>query len=390
MAVAVAALSLRHPGPGGMYLWSRADFGPWHGFLCFWIYWMATVVWFPAAAMFYASAAIFTLGPRFAWLASNRACLVAAALGVIWLALGTNILGMKVGKWTENLGASSTWILGITLAIVAWMVWQRRGSATHFQLLPAFNWDSVNFWASIAYGMTGFEVAGMMSSELRDPARDLPRAAWISSVFTTLFYAGATAALLVIVPAGKISDLNGIAESAREAGGVIGAAWLSPAVAGLVILSAVGQFGGLGSAVARMPYAAGADRLLPEWFGRVHPRLLTPWLSMLLFGALASLLLIAMQFGDSAQAAYQTIVSLMVISGFIPFLYVFASAWLAGKKFAATSGLIVTALAILCAVVPSPEIGRVWLFELKLLAGTTAVIVPAFFVYRRALIAHVI
>jgi amino acid transporter len=384
LSIAVATLTARDPGAGGMYLWSRRDFGPFHGFLCFWIYWMSTVVWFPSAAMFYSSAAVFTLGPRYAALANNRIYLIAASLVVIWIALGTNIVGMKVGKWTENLGAISTWSLGIILAVVACLVWKQKGSATHFHLLPDFNWGTVNFWASIAYGMTGMEVAGLMGAEIRNPARDLPRAAWIASVFTTLFYAGSTAALLVILAPEKISDLNGLAQTSQAAGEILGASWLSPGIAVLVLCSAIGQFGGLGSAVARMPFAAGADHLLPELFARIHPRWATPWISMLTFGALASVLLLAVQLGDTAQAAYQTIVSLMVISGFLPFLYIFGSAWKAGNRISAISGWAVTMLAIACAVIPTSDVNRVWLFELKLAIGTVAVIVPAFFVYRAA------
>ncbi|HEY2844044.1 MAG TPA: amino acid permease, partial [Bryobacteraceae bacterium] len=41
LGVAVAALLEKYPGAGGLYLWAREDFGPWHGFLCFWIYWFA-------------------------------------------------------------------------------------------------------------------------------------------------------------------------------------------------------------------------------------------------------------------------------------------------------------------------------------------------------------
>jgi amino acid transporter len=214
-------LGARDPEAGGMYLWTRRDFGNWHGFLCFWIYWMSTVVWFPSAAMFCSSAAVFTMGPRFAGLANNRAYLVAASLAIIWTALGTNILGMKFGKWTENLGAAATWVLGILLAVPAFQVGHQRGSATHFRLLPDFNWNTVNFWASIAYGMTGFEVAGMMGGEIRNPARDLPRAAWIASIFTTLFYAGSTTALLVILTPDKISDLNGLAQAGQAAGDLL-------------------------------------------------------------------------------------------------------------------------------------------------------------------------
>ena len=382
LSIAVAALTARDPEAGGMYLWSRRDFGPWHGFLCFWIYWMSTAIWFPSAAMFYMSAAVYTLGPRFHHLADSRAYLVISSLFAIWIALGTNIVGMRVGKWIENGGAAATWALGMLLGFVAWIIWQRHGSATPFHLLPDFNWDTINFWASIAYGMTGMEVVGMMGAEIKDPERAIPRAAWVASIFTTIFYAGSTLALLVILRPEKISDLNGLAQTGEAAGSVLGLAWLAPAIAVLVFCSAIGQFGGLGSAVSRLPFAAGVDRLLPSWFAKVHPRWATPYLSMLTFGLVASVLLVAVQLGDTARAAYQTIVSLMVISGFLPYLYIFGSAWKLGRRLSSVAGWGVTLIALFSSVIPTADINRVWLFELKLAAGTFAVIASGFFVYR--------
>jgi amino acid transporter len=382
LAIAIAALTLRDPSAGGPYVWTRKDFGPWHGFLCFWVYWMAMVIWVPSAAMFYTSAAVYMMGPRYAHLAGDRVYLVTASLAVIWLAQGTNIVGMKVGKWTQNMGAISCWLLGATLITLAALMWRKSGSATHFELMPAMNWGTVNFWASIAYGVTGFECIGMVGAEIRHPARDIPRAAWISSLFATAFYAGSTAAVLVLLRPDKISELNGLAQAAEAAGAGLGAAWLVPAVALLVLCSAIGQFGGIGAAVARMPMAAGVDRLLPAAFGRLHPKWATPHLSMILFGLVASGLLILIQLGDTARAAYETLVSLMVIAGFLPYIYMFGSAWKLGKRGAAALGWGVTLLAIACSIVPPAEV-RVWLFETKLAAGTAAVIGSAFLVYRR-------
>ncbi len=116
LAVAVGTLSVKYPGAGGLYLWTRGDFGPWHGFLCFWIYWMGIAFWFPSAAVFYMSVGVSTLGPGYAHLADNRTYLIAASLAGIWIALGTNLIGMKIGKWTENLGGAATWMLGILFA----------------------------------------------------------------------------------------------------------------------------------------------------------------------------------------------------------------------------------------------------------------------------------
>jgi glutamate:GABA antiporter len=316
-------------------------------------------------------------------LAENRLGLVSASLAAIWIALGTNLVGVKIGKWTENLGASASWILGVLLAIVAVLVWHRQGSATAFHILPDFTWDTINFWATIAYAMTGIEMVGLMGGEIRDPKRNLPRAAWISSAFTTVFYVGTTMAMLIVLRPGRISELNGLAQVSNAAAQVLGTSWLPSVIVLLVLATAIGQFGGLGSSVSRMPFAAGVDHLLPAVFAKVHPRWNTPYVSIVTFGILASGLLVTLQFGDTLRAAYQALVSLMVIAGFLPYLYMFASAWKAGRRWSASSGIGMTLLAIACSVVPTGEIHNVWLFEGKLAGGTIAVIGSGWVIYRR-------
>lgn len=110
LSIAIAVLTVKHPETGGLYRWTRADFGPWHGFLAFWVYWVGIAFWFPSAAMFYVSIAGFS---------QDRAGLVLVSLATIWIALGTNLIGVNIGKWTENLGASASWILGALLVTVA-------------------------------------------------------------------------------------------------------------------------------------------------------------------------------------------------------------------------------------------------------------------------------
>ena len=385
LAATVGALAMKYPGrAGGLYVWTREDFGPWHGFLCFWVYWIGIAFLLPTAALFYMGAGFYALGPTYAHLADNRIWLLAAALAAIWIALGTNLRGIDVGKWTENIGAITCWLLAGTLVLLAVLVGAKRGSATPIHVLPTWNWDTVNFWSNIAYGLSGVEMAAMMAAEIRDPARTIPRAGWIASGLATVFYMVSTVAILVLLRPEKISELNGLAEAGESAGAALGVAWISPLIALLVLISAVGQFGGTGTTVSRLPFAAGVDNLLPRAFARLHPRWGTPHVSILTFGAVASLLLLIFQLGDTLRAAYQEMVSLMVITGFLPYLYIFGSAWKAGKRLSAISGTAITLLAIFCSLVPTDAIANVWVFEGKLAAGTLAVVASAWLVYRRA------
>jgi amino acid transporter len=299
--------------------------------------------------------------------------------------LGTNLVGVRIGKWTENLGGAAAWVLAGLLVAAAALVAAKRGPATEMDLIPVWHWSTVSLWASIAYAMSGLELAGLMGGEIRDPERTLPRAGWIASAFATVFYLSTTWALLVLLRPDQVSELNGLSQAGDQAAGALGAGWISPSIALLVLVAAVGQIGGFGTAVSRLPFAAGVDRLLPAAFARIHPRWHTPHVSILALGGVASMLLIGMQLGDTMRAAYQALVSLMVIVGFLPYFYVFGSAWKASRRLSAVSGGVISAVAVLVSLVPTAEVDNVWLFEGKLLLGTALVIASARLVYRRAL-----
>ena len=383
LGVAVAALLEKYPGAGGLYLWAREDFGPWHGFLCFWIYWFAVALTLPGSAMFAMSMSAYALGPKYAYLADSQSYVVVSTLISIWIGLGTNIVGMKIGKWTENLGGITSWLLGGLLVVAAAVVWMLRGSATPMHFSPAWNWDTLSFFGSIAFALSGMEVIGMMGAEIRSPRRIVVPAAWLATASTTLFYVASTLALLVLIQPASINELHGLADGTNIAAGALAWFWLTPAVAVLVVINSIGGWGGLGAAVSRLPYAAGVDHLLPPAFARLHPRWATPYISIVAFGMVSSALLIVIQFGDTMRAAYQALLSLMVLSGFIPYLYVFASAWKCGRRLAGASGMAITALTLVSSIVPTAQVSNVWLFEAKLLGGTALMIGSAWLVYRR-------
>lgn len=382
LTVCVAALVVKYPGAGGLYIWTREDFGPWHGFFCAWVYWMGIAFLFPTAAMLYARVGFSLLDPAYAHLGDTRVFLLAATLMLVWVALGSNLVGLQIGKWAENVGALATAGTVALLMTFAWLVWSRRGSATPIDITPTWNWSTVSFWAAIAYATSGMEGPAMMAGEVRDPERTMLRAGWIASALAATLYVTATIAFLVVLPPEHISELNGYADIANSAGALLGAGWLSPLIAGLVLASGIGFIGGIGTATSRLSYAAAADGLLPEAFARVHPRWKTPHVSILALGLVATFLLVVYQLGDSLRAAYDELVSLMVITGFLPYLYIFGSGWKAGKRLSAISGTAVTVLAMVCATVPPDGITNVWLFEGKLAGGTLVVAISAWLVYR--------
>ena len=95
------------------------------------------------------------------------------------MAVVLNIIGLNIGKWLQNAGGVGTYVPLLMLVGVAVLVCLRHGSATQFtaaNMMPHWNWDTVNFWSQIAFAFTGLELVSAMSEEVRDPRRTLPRA----------------------------------------------------------------------------------------------------------------------------------------------------------------------------------------------------------------------
>jgi hypothetical protein len=91
-----------------------------------------------------------------------------------------------------------------------------------------------------------------------------------------------------------------------------------------------------------------------------------------------------LQAGENLRIGYQLLVDMTVITYFIPFLYLFATACRYGRQWSGICGLCVTALAIVLSLIPPPDAASVWLFEAKLAGGCGLLIVAARFCFLRA------
>ena len=212
-ALAVAALSARFPDEGGIYVWTKQGFGDWHGFLCGWTYWLSNLFYLPNLLLAGVDMAGYALG-----LSEVKIYVISASLLILWLGLATNIFGLSIAKWTNNAGAIATYTFGALLIVFGFAVWMRSGSATPMQLAPHWDLDKVNFWSQIAFAFGGLELGAVLGGEIRNPTRNVPRAAWISGACIAAFYILGTISLMVLMPPSRISILTGLVEASTQAG----------------------------------------------------------------------------------------------------------------------------------------------------------------------------
>jgi len=379
-ALAVAALSARFPEEGGIYVWTRQAFGGWHGFLCGWCYWLSNLFYFPSLLMSGVAMAAAALG-----FAENKALVVSLSLTLLWIALLTNLVGLSIGKWTNSMGGVTTYLAGGLIVIAGLLAWMHSGPATPMHFLPQWSMGKLNFWSQIAFAFAGLELGSIMAGEIRDPARTVPRAAWISGAYIAGFYILGTLALLALIPSDQVNILTGLVQVGQAAGARLGMPLLTTVLVVLVLAATTGGAGSWIAGTARLPFVIGVDRYLPPVLARIHPRWHTPHVSLLAQGAACTLFLVVLQAGENLRNVYQLLVDITVITYFIPFIYMFAAAWREGLKLSGLSGLFVTVVAIGLSLVPPPEVAAVWLFELKVAGGCALLVLAAKFCFYLAL-----
>jgi amino acid transporter len=339
-------------------------------------------------------------------LAQDRTFLLTVSLSMLLVAVVLNIIGLNVGKWLQNAGGVGTYVPLVMLAGVAAVVVWKNGSATHFtvqNMLPTWNWDTVNFWSQIAFAFTGLELVAAMSEEVRDPRRTLPRAVFGAGALIALMYIVGTFAVLALVPAAGIDPQSGVFNAIT-----VGSVALRLGALGMLaaILVTVGNAGGVGSTVAgiaRVPFVVGVDRYLPEAFGKIHPKWKTPYVSILVQATISGAILLGSQINETTRGAYQFLIDAAIILYFIPFLYMFAAiiklarrrdrkenphavlvpGGIAGVWICGGLGFLVVLIGIFVSLVPPGDSLNKLGFELKLVGGTAASILLGLILYWR-------
>lgn len=400
LALCVIELSSRYPDEGGIYVWSKRAFGDFSGFITAWTYWSCNLPYFPAVLYFAASNALY-MNSRWAHLEHSTTYYVVFSLVSLSVAALLNVFGLDVGTWLHNMGAVAMWIpVGIIIVMGA-IAWHRFGSATAFTahtMIPSFRLNDLIFWSVLIYAFAGSETASLMGDEIKDARRTIPRALLIGGASVAFCYIVGTVAVLVALPASETGNLQGLMQALSRTAGKVGFTSVIPFAALLIALSNVGAASAYLASGARLPFVAGIDRFLPPAFGSLHPRWKTPWVALLVQYVLGAVFVFLGQAGTSIKGAYDVLVSMGVLTYFIPYLYLFAAMIKlqrepaaedvirvpGGKPVAILAGLVglaTTTLTIILSVIPQPDEPNKPLAVFKIVGGTAVIILVGVWLY---------
>jgi amino acid transporter len=328
-ALIIVELSTRYPAEGGIYVWTKEAFGDFHGFVAGWTYWIYTFFYFPGLLSASVAMSVFIAGPKYAWLADSRGYTLGTSLALLAVAVIMNLIGLNIGKWLQNAGGVGTYVPLLMLLGIGGYIVRNYGSTTYLtwrSLLPVWNLSTVNFWSQIAFAFTGMELVCTMSEEVREPRKTFPRAIYAAGVLIALIYVLGTVAVLGLRAAADVDARNGVFQAITGGSTLLGIAWFGVVAALLVTVGNAGGVGATVAGVARVPFVAGIDRYLPAFFGTIHPRWKTPWISIVVQAGISGLILVLTAYVTALKNGYLFLVDMAVILYFIPFLYMYAAA----------------------------------------------------------------
>ena len=279
LATTFAALGARHPDGGGVSTYARRAFGGRVATVIGWCFYFAIPLGAPAAAGFAGAYVADSLG------GGRQTQLVTAGLLIAAVAV-MNWFGIRVS------GRVQLAIAGVlaVLLLVATLVALPHASTTNLTPFAPHGWAAIGSAAALLiWAFAGWEVVTSLSSEYREPTRDIGRATLVALVVMGVLYLGVAFATVAVLGSGAskapLSDLLvlGFGEPARGVTTVV------------AVLLSLGAMNAYFAGSARLGAALGRDGSLPAWFahggsaGQVPRRSL----AVVTAGSLATLLGVA-------------------------------------------------------------------------------------------------
>ncbi|MEU3316474.1 amino acid permease [Streptomyces sp. NPDC006662] len=311
LALVFGRLAQRHPQTGGPYVYVRAAFGDFAGFLAAYSYWMTA--WVSNAAL--AVACVGYLAVLFPAVGAHTWTMCLAALAVQWLPALSNLAGTRyVGA--VQVVATVLKLVPLLLVAVGGLFFFDPANLGPFQATGQGPVGAVSASAAILlFSYIGVESAAVSAGEVRDPARNVGRATVLGTVGAAAVYLLGTLAVFGLVAHDKLVSSQAPFSDAVDA--MFGGTWGGTLVAGAAVISMVGALNGWTLLGAQTPYAAAKDGLFPKVFEKKQRGV--PVAGVLVTAVLASALTVYNYTAGSA-AVFEALVLITTFTATVPYL----------------------------------------------------------------------
>jgi len=271
------------PNVGGSFAYVSKAFDNFYGFIAGWSMSIAEIVALPVFAIVFTNYLVYFFPLTYGAQLLVRAVFIVALVAV-------NIVGVKAaGRLNDVLTLVKLipLLLIILLGLGSFLL--SPGLLGNYSPLAPVGLNSVGtvmvliFWA-----YAGFELGTLPADEVVDPKKNLPRAMITGMAIVILFYVLTNAAVFGVVNWKLLSQSSvPLVLVSTALLGTTGA--VITGIGALASVSGTNETEVLGT--ARLIYAMSSDGLLPKALSKVHPRFKTPYVAVIVEGAVALILM---------------------------------------------------------------------------------------------------
>jgi basic amino acid/polyamine antiporter, APA family len=207
---------------------------------------------------------------------------------------------VRMGAVVQNISTGAKVLALIVLALVLFAFAPQPAATFHSAAAGNIHWQGVGIaLVAVLWAYDGWENLTILSGEMKDPQRSLPRALIGGTLAVVAIYLVINAAFLMSLPFNELAASKSVAADAVTAVRGHGGAAV---IAALVMVSTFGSLNGSILSDPRVFYAMAEDGLFFRSVGRIHPRFETPYVAIAFTGILAVIYVLLQDFLQLASA----------------------------------------------------------------------------------------
>ena len=314
LAVLFGQLTRRVPkNDGGLYAYARHEFGDFAGYITGWCYWIQA--WAGNAAI--VASWVFYVNALFGW--DNPASMAnwGIALVGLWVPAIVNLAGIRQMAWFQNLTVVLKFLPLLFVGVVGWLFVDTADFGV-FNASGGSIYDAIGLAAGVAlFSFIGVEAAAITARRVRNPRRNVGRAALLGTSAAAILYLAASAAVMGLVAHDTLVNTGSPFVDAFEA--IFDqAGWAGKLVAALAVVSGIGALNGWTLIVAETSRAVADDDLFPRPFAWTNGND-TPWFGIVVGAVLPSVLMLWRYSASSGLTVFTYLVNLTVVTVAIPY-----------------------------------------------------------------------
>ncbi|EMI52164.1 APC family permease [Rhodopirellula sallentina] len=313
-ALSFAEMSSKFPESGGTYLFSRKVLSVESAFTVGWVVWFASIVAAVLYAIGFGSFAgllmreLYALdGSVPAWLDDPR---LTPAIALSTTVLLASVMMMRSGGGGPWVNIAKVVVFTVLVFGGFWALAGQTVADTTRAMTPFLISGTGGLVQAMGYSfiaLQGFDLIAAVGGEVREPARNIPRAMILSLVIALSIYLPLLFVLVVVGTDGTKTITELAAEDPETVVAVAAKEFLGVAGYWLVIVAAVlSMFTALQAnlfAASRIALAMSRDHTLPAWISHTSKRLRTPYVAVFVTMLLICVLIIALPDVAAAGAA---------------------------------------------------------------------------------------